>query len=64
MDRDDRMAHTHDIETICKNIAYRNDIRTSEIETENVFEQETSNENIENIVTHLDKTQLDNNQMT
>ena len=54
-DRDNRMAHTHDIETIRENIAYRNHIRNSEIETGKVFERETSNKNIENIVTRLDK---------
>ena len=58
------MAHTHYVETMSKTKAYRNHIRNSEIETRNVFEQETSNENIENIVTQLDKTQLDNNQIT
>ena len=62
-DRDNRMAHKHDIETISERIAYCNNIRNSEIETGKVFEQETSNKNIENIVTRLDKTQLDNNQM-
>ena len=55
-DRDDRMAHTHDIETISEKIAYRKHIRDSEIETRKVFERETSNKNIENIVTRLDKT--------
>ena len=54
--RDDRMAHTHDIETISKNIAYHKHIRDSEFETRKVFERETSKENIENIVTRLDKT--------
>ena len=63
-DKDDSMAHTHDIETISEKIAYRNHIRNLEIETGKVFERETSNENIENIVTRLDKTRLDNNQMT
>ena len=50
-DREDRMAHTHDIETVSEKIAYRKHIRYSEIETREVFERETSNENIENIVT-------------
>ena len=63
-DRDNRMAHTHDVETMSETTAYRNHIRILEIETRNVFERETSNENIENIVTRIDKTQLDNNQMT
>ena len=63
-DRDDMMAHTHDVETMSNVTAYSNHIKNSEIETRNVFERETSNENIENIVTQLDKTRLDNNQMT
>ena len=63
-DRDDRMAHTHDIETISEKIAYGKHIRYSEIETRKVIERETSNENIQNIVTRLDKTRLGNNQMT
>ena len=61
MYKDDRMAHTHDVETMSETTAYRNHIKNSEIETRNVFEQEASNENI---VTRLDKTRLDNNQMT
>ena len=58
------MAHTYDTETISKNIAYRKHIRDSEFETREFLEQETPNQNIENIVTRLDKTRLDNNQMT
>ena len=50
-DRDNRMAHTHDIETIRERIAYRKHIRDLEFETRKVFERETSNENVENIVT-------------
>ena len=38
-DRDNNMAHTHDIETIGKKIAYRNHIRNSETETGNLLEQ-------------------------
>ena len=57
------MANTHDIETISENIAYRKHIRDSEFETRNVSERETSEENIENIATQLDKTRLDNNQI-
>ena len=61
-ERDNRMAHTHDnIETISKKIAYRKNIRDSEFETREVLERETSNQNIENIGTQLDKTQLDDN---
>ena len=64
-DRDDRMARTHgDIETISKKIAYRKHIRDLEFETREVLERETSNKNIENIGTRLDKTRLDDNQMT
>ena len=59
------MAHTHDnIETISKKIAYRKHIRDLEFETREDLERETSNKNIENIGTQLDKTWLDNNQMT
>ena len=43
MDRNDRMAHTHDIETISVKISYRKHIRDSEFETRNVFERETPN---------------------
>ena len=57
------MAHTHDIENISENIAYRKNIRYLEFEAREVFERETSKENIENIVTWLDKNRLDNNQM-
>ena len=64
-DRDDRTAHTHDdIETISKRIAYRKHNRDLEFETKEVLELETSNRNIENIETRLDKTRLNNNQMT
>ena len=35
--RDDRMAHTHDHETISEKIAYRKHIRDLEIETREVF---------------------------
>ena len=63
-DRDNRMAHTHDIETISKKMVYHKNIRDLEFETREVLERETSNKNIENIVTRLDKIQLDNNQIT
>ena len=63
--RDVSMAHTHDdIETISEKIAYRKYIRDSEFETREFLERETSNKNIENIGTRLDKTKLDNIQMT
>ena len=51
------MVHTHDdSKTISKKIAYRKNIRDSEFETREVLERETSNKNIENIGTRLDKT--------
>ena len=62
--RDNGMANTHDVETISEKRAYRKHIRDSEFETRKVFERKTSNINIKNILTQLDKTQLDNNQMT
>ena len=59
------MVHTHDdIEAISEKIAYRKHIRDLEFETREVLERETSNKNIENIGTRLNKTRLDNNQMT
>ena len=64
MDRGDRIVHTHDIETISQKIAYHRNIRDLEFETREVLEQETSNQNIENIGTRLDKTRLDDNQIT
>ena len=42
MERDDRLGYTHDFETMSKTAAYRNHIKNSEIETREVFEQETS----------------------
>ena len=53
-----------DIETISEKKAYRKHIRYLEFETREVLERETSNKNIENIGTRLDKTRLDNNKMT
>ena len=58
------MDCTHNIETISEKLNFRKHIRDSRFETRKVFEQEASNENIENIVTQLDKNWLDNNQMT
>ena len=64
-DRDDRMLHMYDnIEAISEKKAYRKHIRDSEFETREVLEWEKSNRNIENIGTRLDKTRLDENQMT
>ena len=56
-DRENRMEPTHDnIETISEKLAYHKHIRDSEFETREVLERETSNQNIENIGTQLDKT--------
>ena len=64
-DRDDMMAPMHgNIETISEKLAYFKYIRDSEFETREVFERETSNQDIENIGNRLDKTRLDKNQMT
>ena len=46
MSRDDRMAHTHDIDTISEKIGYPKHIRYLEFETREVFDRETSNKNI------------------
>ena len=47
-DRYDRFGHTHDFETMSEMTAYRNHIKNTEIETREVFEQETSSpENIQ-----------------
>ena len=59
------MARMHDdIETISEKLAYCKHIRYSEFETREVLEREMSNQNIENIGTRLDKTRLDEDQMT
>ena len=56
-DRDVITTPTHgEIETISEKLAYRKFIKDSEIETREVFERE----NIENIGTRLETTQLDN----
>ena len=64
MERDNSIAHTNDVETMSETKAYRNHIKHLEIETRNVFEREMSNKKLENIVTQIDKTRLDKNQMT
>ena len=47
-ERNDRLGYTHDFKTISKTTAYRNHIKNSELETREVFEQETlSPENIQ-----------------
>ena len=38
-----RLGYTHDYETMSKTIAYRNHIKNYELETREVFEQETEN---------------------
>ena len=44
----DWLGKTHDFETMSETTAYRNHIKNSEIETREVFEQETSSpENIQ-----------------
>ena len=54
IDRVVRTAPTHgDVENISENLEYRIYIRYSEFETREVFERETSNQNIENIWTRL-----------
>ena len=59
------MALTYgNIENISEKLEFCKYIRDSESETREVFERETSNQDIENIGTRLDKTRLDNNQMT
>ena len=40
-DRDDRMAHMHDVETMSKTTDYRNHIKNSEIETRKVSRSKT-----------------------
>ena len=63
-ERDDRLGYTHDFETMSKTTAYPNHIKNSEIETREVFEQETwIPENIQqtqpmDIVTRLDDNKL------
>ena len=64
-ERDDRMGHTHYFETMSETTAYRNNINNSEIETRDVFEQETlSPENIQRKLPMNIVTRLDNNQLT
>ena len=59
-DRDVKMASRHgDIENISEKLAFRKYIRDSEFETREVFERETSNQNIENIGIRLETARLD-----
>ena len=65
MDRNDRLGYTHDFETMSKTTTYRNHIKNSEIETREVFEQETSSpNNIQRTLPMNIVTQLDNNKLT
>ena len=59
------MGYTHDFGTMSETTAYRNNIKNSEIETKEVFEQETSSpENIQRTLPMNILTRLDNNQLT
>ena len=65
MERDDKLGYMHDFETTSETTAYRNHIKNSEIETREVFEQETSSpENIQRTLPMNIETRLDNNQLT
>ena len=62
---DDRLGYKHYFETMSETKAYRNHIKNSEIETREVFEQETSSpENIQRTLPMNIVTRLDNNQLT
>ena len=64
-DRDDILGYAHDFETMSKRTAYRDYIKNSEIETREVFEQETLRpENIQRTLPMNIVTRLDNNQFT
>ena len=59
----DRLGKMYDFEIMSKTTAYRNHINNSEIETREVFEQETwSPENIQQTIPMDMLTQLDDNQ--
>ena len=59
--RDVRTPPKHgDVKTMSEKLAYRKFTKDSEFETREVFERE----NIENIGTRLETTQIDKNQMT
>ena len=63
--RDVRIAPTHgNIETISEKLVYCKNIKDLKFETREIFERETSNRNIENIGTRLDKARLEDNKMT
>ena len=63
--RDSRLAYTHNFERISKTTAYCNHIKNSELETREVFKQETwSPENIQRTLPMNIVTRLNNNQLT
>ena len=65
MERDDSLGYTHDFETMSETTAYSNHIKNLEIETREVFEQETSSpENFQRTLPMNIVTWLDNNQLT
>ena len=65
MERDYRLGYTHDFETMSEMIAYRNQIKNSEIETRECFERETSShENIQRALPTDIVIRLDDNQLT
>ena len=63
--RDGRLGCKHDFENMSKTTAYRNHIKKSELETREVFEQETwSPENIQRTLPTDMVTRFDDNQLT
>ena len=64
-ERDDKLGYTHDFEIMSETTAYRNHIKNSELETREVFEQETLRpENIQQALPTDIVTRLDDNQLT
>ena len=64
-ERDGRLEYTHDFETMSETTDYRNHIKNSELETREVFEQETwSPENIQRTLPTDMVTRLYDNQLT
>ena len=62
---DNRLGYTHDFETMREMTAYGNHIKNLEIETREVFEQETLiPQNIQRTLPMNIVTRLDNNQLT
>ena len=59
------VGYTYDFETMSETTTYRNHIKNYEIETREVFEQETpSPQNIQRTLQMNIVTRLDNNQLT